>query len=148
MKRFAVLGTKPGWHCERTIAAFKRRGAEAEFVTVETLVAPLGLPEAKAPLAEYDGLLIRGIPGGSLEQVIYRMDALHVLERGGLKCVNPPKTIEKTVDKFLTLNRPVCRFLQRFAARTGRLHRPLFLCWVKTWYTSRSLVPAATDCSG
>jgi RimK family alpha-L-glutamate ligase len=102
MKRFAVLGTKPGWHCERTIAAFKRRGAEAEFVTVETLVAPLGLPEAKAPLAEYDGLLIRGIPGGSLEQVIYRMDALHVLERGGLKCVNPPKTIEKTVDKFLT----------------------------------------------
>ena len=60
------------------------------------------MPEAELPLFEYDGVMIRGIPAGSLEQVIYRMDALFALERAGLLCVNSPKTIEKTVDKFLT----------------------------------------------
>jgi len=102
MKRFAVLGTKPGWHCEQVIDAFTRRGASAEFVTVETLIGTPGMPERRAPLADFDGLLIRGIPGGSLEQVIYRMDALYALERRGLPCVNSPKTIEKTVDKYYT----------------------------------------------
>lgn len=102
MKRFAVLGSKPGWHSERMIEAFGRRGAKADFVTVEALVCPLGLPDAQTPLSEYDGLAIRGIPAGSLEEIVYRMDALHVFERGGLRCVNRPKTIEKTVDKFLT----------------------------------------------
>ncbi len=102
MKRIAVLGTKPGWHCEQVIDVLNHRGATAEFVTVETLIGSPGLPERKAPLLDYDGLLIRGIPGGSLEQVIYRMDALYALERKGLPCVNSPKTIEKTVDKYFT----------------------------------------------
>ncbi len=102
MKRIAVLGTKPGWHCERVIDALNRRGAMAEFVTVESLIGSPGIPKRKAPLLDYDGLLIRGIPGGSLEQVIYRMDALYALERNGLHCVNSPKTIEKTVDKYFT----------------------------------------------
>ena len=102
MKRFAVLGTRLGWHCQEVLRAFERRGAEADFVTIDRLVCPLGMPEAKLPLFEYDGVMIRGIPAGSLEQVIYRMDALFALERAGLLCVNSPKTIEKTVDKFLT----------------------------------------------
>jgi len=102
MKRFAVLGTRYGWHCARLIEAFCKRGAEAEFVTVEQLVGRAGVPHGKPPLAGFDGLVIRGIPAGSLEQVIYRMDALYALERGGLICVNSPKTIEKTVDKYFT----------------------------------------------
>jgi glutathione synthase/RimK-type ligase-like ATP-grasp enzyme len=102
MKRFAVLGTRYGWHCEQIMNAFERRGAQAEFVTAEQLVGPLGIPGREAPLSRYDGLVIRGIPAGSLEQVIYRMDALYALERGGVPCVNSPKTIEKTVDKYLT----------------------------------------------
>jgi RimK family alpha-L-glutamate ligase len=42
---------------------------------------------------------VRGLPRGSLEQVIFRMDALHVLAERGVRCVNSPRAIERTVDK-------------------------------------------------
>jgi RimK family alpha-L-glutamate ligase len=48
-----------------------------------------------------DAVIVRGIPRGSLEQVIFRVDALHALEACGVTCVNAPRSIERTVDKFL-----------------------------------------------
>jgi ribosomal protein S6--L-glutamate ligase len=39
---------------------------------------------------------------GSLEQVVFRMDALARLESLGVTVVNPPKAVEAAVDKFLT----------------------------------------------
>ncbi|MFZ0217347.1 MAG: alpha-L-glutamate ligase, partial [Candidatus Dormiibacterota bacterium] len=53
----------------------------------------------EAILDALDLLIIRGLPRGSLEQVIFRVDALHVLARHGVRCVNSPRTIERTVDK-------------------------------------------------
>src|SRR5690606_39137321 len=43
----------------------------------------------------------RGIPRGSLEQVIFRVDALHALAAAGVRVVNSAPAIERTVDKFL-----------------------------------------------
>jgi RimK family alpha-L-glutamate ligase len=48
-----------------------------------------------------DAVIVRGIPRGSLEQVIFRVDALHALQARGVTCVNGPRAIERTVDKFL-----------------------------------------------
>jgi RimK family alpha-L-glutamate ligase len=48
-----------------------------------------------------DAVVVRGVPRGSLEQVIFRVDALHALEARGVTCVNGPRAIERTVDKFL-----------------------------------------------
>ena len=53
-------------------------------------------------IEEFDAAVIRGIPAGSLEQVIFRMDALYERERAGLPIINSPKAIEKTVDKYYT----------------------------------------------
>jgi len=47
-------------------------------------------------------VLARIIPNGSLEQIIYRVDALHWLEDVGVKVINSPRAIERTVDKFYT----------------------------------------------
>jgi len=55
-------------------------------------------------LSECRLLLVREVPGGSLEQVIFRMDALHQLENVGLRVVNSPYAIEKMVDKYYTLS--------------------------------------------
>jgi RimK family alpha-L-glutamate ligase len=52
-------------------------------------------------LEECDAVIVRGIPRGSLEQVIFRVDALHALVERGVTCVNGPRAIERTVDKFL-----------------------------------------------
>jgi RimK family alpha-L-glutamate ligase len=48
-----------------------------------------------------DAVIVRGIPRGSLEQVIFRVDALHALMDVGVTCVNGARAIERTVDKFL-----------------------------------------------
>ena len=52
-------------------------------------------------LEDCDAVIVRGIPRGSLEQVIFRVDALHVLVESGVTCINGPRAIERTVDKFL-----------------------------------------------
>jgi RimK family alpha-L-glutamate ligase len=48
------------------------------------------------------GVFVRGVPGGSLEQVIFRLDVLHALHNLGITIYNSPKAIERTVDKPLT----------------------------------------------
>ena len=53
-------------------------------------------------LLHADAVLARIIPGGSLEQVIYRVDALHWIEDRGVFVMNSPRAIERSVDKFYT----------------------------------------------
>jgi len=48
-----------------------------------------------------DVVLVRGIPRGSLEQVVFRVDVLHALAASGVPAVNNAHAIERTVDKFL-----------------------------------------------
>jgi len=52
---------------------------------------------------DLDALIIRPIGRGSLEEIIYRMDLLHKLERSGMFIINPPLSIERSVDKYHTL---------------------------------------------
>jgi ribosomal protein S6--L-glutamate ligase len=56
-------------------------------------------------LNEADAIIVRTMPPGSLEQVVFRMDALAALEREGKTVINPAKAIETAVDKYLA----VCR---------------------------------------
>jgi len=52
---------------------------------------------------ELDALIIRPIGQGSLEEIVFRMDILHRLERLGLYIINPPEAIEHCVDKYAIL---------------------------------------------
>ena len=61
----------------------------------------VALHSREVSLDDCDAVIVRGIPRGSLEQVIFRVDALHTLEARGVTCVNGPRAIERTVDKFL-----------------------------------------------
>lgn len=54
-------------------------------------------------LKEMDALIVRPLGRGSLDEIIFRLDVLHRLERGGLFVVNPPSSIEKAVDKYYSL---------------------------------------------
>jgi RimK family alpha-L-glutamate ligase len=54
------------------------------------------------PLDGLPLLLVRIIPTGSLEQIVFRMNALHRLEAAGVIVINRPGAIERTVDKYLT----------------------------------------------
>ena len=54
-------------------------------------------------LTRVGGVLVRMMPPGSLEQVVFRMDALHRLQAMGIPVLNPPRAIETAVDKYLAL---------------------------------------------
>ena len=56
-------------------------------------------------LDEFDGLIVRTMPPGSLEQVVFRMDRLHALTDRGVPVLNPPRALEICVDKYLALVR-------------------------------------------
>jgi RimK family alpha-L-glutamate ligase len=47
-------------------------------------------------------VIVRAIPGGSLEQVVFRVDALHRLGRLGVPVINSARCIERSVDKYFT----------------------------------------------
>jgi RimK family alpha-L-glutamate ligase len=61
----------------------------------------ISLRGGEAALEQSDVILVRGIPRGSLEQIVFRVDALHALGATGVRAVNGAPAIERTVDKFL-----------------------------------------------
>jgi len=101
MSGVAILGSKCGELCLELMEAFEKRDVSAVFVPVQDLSMTAGAGRGSA-LDSFDAAVIRGIPAGSLEQVIFRMDALYACEREGLPIINSPKAIEKTVDKYYT----------------------------------------------
>ena len=108
--RVVILSARTGWHTDELIRALTERGHLAALVPYEGLTARLRvqaglqarLTSDQISLLDADVVLARIIPGGSLEQVIYRVDALHWIENRGVRVVNSPRAIERSVDKFYT----------------------------------------------
>src|SRR5262245_13750676 len=105
----SILSVRSGWHTDELLRALSARGHVGVVVPYEGLVARIaGEPEGSplrsegVPLFESDAVLARIIPSGSLEQIIYRVDALHWLEERGVPVINSPRAIERAVDKFYT----------------------------------------------
>jgi RimK family alpha-L-glutamate ligase len=105
-----ILSARTGWHTDELCRALAERGHLGEVVPYEGLVARLGtrrgarhvLVSEGAALFGADAVLARIIPNGSLEQIIFRVDALHWLEETGVVVVNSPRAIERCIDKFYT----------------------------------------------
>ena len=104
-----ILSARTGWHTDELLRALTARGHTGAVVPYESLVARIG-PRGKTTLLSAESqrlldaaaILARIIPNGSLEQIIYRVDALHWLEDRGVRVMNSPRTIERCVDKFYT----------------------------------------------
>ena len=104
--RVGVLGATGSWHTRRLTDALAARGHQVVAIAATRLRSEVdagGQVRVLGPedvvLDALDLLIVRGLPRGSLEQVIFRMDALHVLAAQGVRCVNSPRAIEQTVDK-------------------------------------------------
>lgn len=104
--RVGVLGATGSWHSHRLQSALADGGHEVLAIPATRLQSEVdddGDVRVLGPdgvvLDALDLLLVRGLPRGSLEQVIFRMDALHVLAEHGVRCINHPRAIERTIDK-------------------------------------------------
>jgi RimK family alpha-L-glutamate ligase len=125
--KVAILGSRSGWHEARLAHALRERGAETVVAPITALAAAVATPTATPAAvagpdtgdttAGADGprlaaggvrlddcpvVIVRAIPAGSLEQIIFRVDALHRLARLGVAVINSPRCIERTVDKYFT----------------------------------------------
>jgi ribosomal protein S6--L-glutamate ligase len=97
--RFAILSSGQGWHVSDLGRAASEAGHEAVSVDFRRVAA--GVASASDALAGFDAIMVRTMPPGSLEQVVFRMDVLHRLEARDVPVLNPARALETCVDKYL-----------------------------------------------
>lgn len=105
--KVSILSARTGWHTEELVRALAARDHRSAVVPYEGLIARIAaragrLSSDADQLLDADVVLARIIPNGSLEQIIYRVDALHWLHQHGVLVMNTPVAIERSVDKFYT----------------------------------------------
>jgi RimK family alpha-L-glutamate ligase len=103
---FAVLASSDSWYLKDLRRAATDRW-EITPLTFRDLAVELGgdgprFTAVGVDLSRLDAVLVRTMPPGTLEQVVFRMDVLGRLEAAGVTVVNPPRAIEAAVDKYLT----------------------------------------------
>ena len=106
MTRIPVFTDDPGWHGSRLKEAFAVRGYEALFISLKDCFLDLTGDSRGVVIPGFNTLpkfaFVRGVPGGTLQQVITRLDILHALEMLGVKVYNTGRAVERTVDKAMT----------------------------------------------
>ncbi|MGI9467130.1 MAG: ATP-grasp domain-containing protein [Rubripirellula sp.] len=109
--RILCLGAGDGWHSDQLSEASAKAGCQIDFATYESLQTVMinGEPSHQCEvgkLRDFDVLLTRTMPAGSLEQITFRLAVLHALVHDqSLPVVNPPAALEIAIDKFATLQR-------------------------------------------
>lgn len=103
-----ITRNEDGWCSTQLREAMTRKRILPVCFSFSHLVARIG----HEPVASIDetnilhdlsALITRPIGRGSLEEIIFRMDLLHRLERLGMIIINPPTAIERCVDKYYAL---------------------------------------------
>ena len=109
--KIALVAQPGSWYGRELTRAAGERGHHADSVrvsAVDRFGRNGGRPDFRRTghdLLSFDAVIVRTMPPGSLEQVVYRMDALWRLAAAGVRVLNPPKALECAVDKYLALVR-------------------------------------------
>jgi tetrahydromethanopterin:alpha-L-glutamate ligase len=105
--RIAIFTDDPGWHGKVLKLAFAKLGLSSDFVSltecqlnIEQRQIPVIIPGFEQTLP--DAVFVRGVPGGSLEEVVLYLDILHALKLLNVPVYNDGRAIERSVDKAMT----------------------------------------------
>lgn len=106
MPRVGILAAADGWHVQALRGALHHAGCDTTRLDPTRLVGRIGedpgIAASSVPLERLDAVLVRLVPPGSLDQIAFRIDALHLLADRGVVVVNPPRCLERTIDKHWT----------------------------------------------
>lgn len=107
MGRIAIFTDDPGWHGKQLRRAFADLGYGSDYVsltecrfTIESGQQPVVIPGFEQILP--DAAFVRGVPGGSLEEVVLYLDILHALKAMSVPVYNDGHAVERSVDKGMT----------------------------------------------
>ena len=122
--RIAIVTDDPGWHGRELQQALAARGFASGFLSLTDCRLEPGRQPLDVILPGFGreapaAVFVRGVPGGSLERVILRLDILHALEMLDIPVMNTPRVIERSVDKGLT---------SLLLARAGLPTPPTWVC--------------------
>jgi len=105
-RKVAIITDDPGWHGEQLKSSLNNYGLESSYLSLTNCSLQIAGENSTIKLPDFDtlplGVFVRGVPGGTLEQVIFRLNILHTLNNYGIVVYNSPKAIERTVDKPYT----------------------------------------------
>jgi RimK family alpha-L-glutamate ligase len=98
--RIGILAGGDGWH----VRDLQRAGISLnhDVVPIDFRRISAGVAATWNSIDDCESVLVRTMPPGSLEQVIFRMDLLQRLQANGVVVLNPPRAVEICVDKYLT----------------------------------------------
>jgi glutathione synthase/RimK-type ligase-like ATP-grasp enzyme len=123
MGRIAIFTDDPGWHGKQLSLAFANLGYSSDFVSLTQCSfaikpghSPIIIPGFEQDMP--DAAFVRGVPGGSLEEVVLYLDFLHALKVMGIPVYNDGYAVERSVDKGMTGSHGVY-YLQRFVHCSG-----------------------------
>ncbi|HEV3025443.1 MAG TPA: RimK family alpha-L-glutamate ligase [Pirellulales bacterium] len=101
----AVLASPDSWYFNDLCRAAAERHTitPITFCDLASTLGPAGATVTSGPcrLSDVEAVLVRTMPPGSLEQVVFRMDVLGRLEAAQKLVLNPARAIEAAVDKYL-----------------------------------------------
>ncbi|WP_428849635.1 ATP-grasp domain-containing protein [Imbroritus primus] len=105
--RAAIMTDETGWHTTRLKRALRARGCEGRCVDLADCGFDLTRHWHGLSIPGYgrelpDAVIVRGIAGGSFEQVTLRLGILHALRELGVPVYNDARAIERSVDKGMT----------------------------------------------
>jgi tetrahydromethanopterin:alpha-L-glutamate ligase len=105
--RIVIFTDDPGWHGRELCRAFDLLGYCGQYTSltecrlqIQPDALPILIPGFERQLP--DAAFVRGVPGGSLEEVVFYLDILHVLELLNVPVYNSGRMIERSVDKAMT----------------------------------------------
>lgn len=99
MKHIALFAGGEGWHVRDLQRAAGELGHRTSLVDFREVTATAGCHDDANP--EFDAAIVRSMPPGSLEQIVFRMDVLQRMAARGIPILNPPRSLETCIDKYL-----------------------------------------------
>lgn len=106
-QHIAIITDDPGWHGKELSKAFNAKGYQCTNVSLTDCHFKTGSGPGSLVIPGFEGCLpagvfVRGVPGGSLEEVVFYLDILHALRELNVFVYNEVRAIERSVDKGMT----------------------------------------------
>lgn len=102
-----ILTEKEGWHFRELKKALEKYNHKVISSCLSKMSIKLSNKEQVVfindkPLEKITNVIVRFVPGGSLEEIVFYLDILKLFEKQNINVVNQAEKIESTVDKLYT----------------------------------------------
>lgn len=107
--KLGILAPESSWHFRDLARAARESKLDTEIHSIDFRGLTASIDGSQVSFfdgdaeLEFDVLLVRCMPAGSLQQIIFRMDCLHRFSSSGVRVINSPRSMEIAIDKYLSL---------------------------------------------